>query len=284
MTEEIFIGIRDFPQPYLPLLNIHNLDYLNCDHWNTYVPEWVRQEERIDFYNLFEQLEWKRKIEQITYTRTKFEEQILQEKHKNKPKSYKKHKSNIYESKKEHQVEILAPIINQLANMTHANWIIDYDRNVLGIESCEATIHSNLSKYQQELYNHIKYKSTSTIVNSETNFRELFYQTLHCCSSSFLLYYCNENDPCSFTLSHRLIRKKQTKLDRNARMLAVHPFETNKADQALNSGVWYRALMQVLLVEVDGLTTGLQDIKLEKLTKRYLIFEEYVWKALDKLN
>ncbi|CAF1260953.1 unnamed protein product [Rotaria sordida] len=258
---------------------------------------------------------------------------IQLEKHKNKPKSYKQHKLNIYESKKEHQVEILAPIINQLANMAHANSIIDYksgrdylgvkishdyDRNVLGIESCEATVHSNLSKYQKELYDHIKYKSTSTIVNSETNFGELFYQTLHCCSSSFLLcnihacrslsssllyqftenfpvratakiaYYCNENDPCSFTLSHRLIRKKQTKLDRNARMLAVHPFETNKADQALNSGVWYRALMQVLLVEVDGLTTGLQDIKLGKLTKRWvhhnviLINRDYIIDYIQK--
>ncbi|CAF3958193.1 unnamed protein product, partial [Rotaria sordida] len=216
-----------------------------------------------------------------------------------KTKSYKQHKLNIYESKKEHQVEILAPIINQLANMAHANSIIDYksgrdylgvkishdyDRNVLGIESCEATVHSNLSKYQKELYDHIKYKSTSTIVNSETNFGELFYQTLHCCSSSFLLYYCNKNDPCSFTLSHRLIHKKQTKLDRNARMLPVHPFETNKADQTLNAGVWYRVLMQVLLVEVDRLTTSLQHIKLRKLTKKSLTYEEYVWKALDKLN
>ncbi|CAF1261013.1 unnamed protein product [Rotaria sordida] len=67
-------------------------------------------------------------------------------------------------------------------------------------------------------------------------------------------------------------------------MLPVHPFETNKADQTLNAGVWYRVLMQVLLVEVDRLTTSLQHIKLRKLTKKSLTYEEYVWKALDKLN
>ena len=55
MTEEILIGIRDFLQPYLPLLNSHNVDYLTCDHWNTYVPEWIRREERINLYDLFEQ-------------------------------------------------------------------------------------------------------------------------------------------------------------------------------------------------------------------------------------
>jgi hypothetical protein len=42
--------------------------------------------------------------------------------------------------------------------------------------------------------------------------------------------------------------------------------------------------MQILLVEVYELTTGLEDIKLGKLTKKALTFEEYVWKALEKLK
>ncbi|CAF1503057.1 unnamed protein product [Rotaria sp. Silwood1] len=367
MIEEILVGIRDFLQPYLPLLNTHNVDYLTRDHWNTYVPKWIRQEERIDLYDLFEQryreclpaknfleefidniIEWKRKIEQITYTREKFEEEILQEKHKNELKSYKHITRTFMSKKKEHEVEILAPVIDQLANMASTDSIIDYgsgrgylgvkishdyERNVLGIESCEATVHSSerrielLLKYQKDLCDNTKYKTTSTIVDSETNFQKLFYQTFNCHSLSFLLcslhacgslscsllyhfvknpsvraianvaccyhlleekYVANpftsiETDPCSFPLSHRLIQEK-TKLGRNARMLAVQSFERNKADHTLNAGLWYRALMQVILIEVYGLTTDLQDIKLGKLTKKSLTFEEYVWKALDKLK
>jgi len=140
MTEEILIGIRDFLQPYLPLLNTHNVDYLTHDHWNHYIPEWVRQEERINLYDLFEQryredlptknkleefideiIQWKRKIEQITYTREKFEQEILQVKDKNQPKSYKYTSRTFMSQKKEHEVEILAPIINQLATMSDSD-------------------------------------------------------------------------------------------------------------------------------------------------------------------
>ncbi len=70
----------------------------------------------------------------------------------------------------------------------------DYDRNVLGIESCEATVHSGekrielLLKYQKEQPSDTqKYKTTSTIINSQTNFENLFYQTFNSYSSSFLL-------------------------------------------------------------------------------------------------
>lgn len=42
--------------------------------------------------------------------------------------------------------------------------------------------------------------------------------------------------------------------------------------------------MQVILVEIYELTTALEDIKLGKLAKKALTFEEYVWKALDKLK
>ncbi|CAF2043682.1 unnamed protein product [Rotaria magnacalcarata] len=369
MTEQILLGIRDFLQPYLPLLNSHNVDYLTCNHWNTYVPEWIRQEDTVDLYDLFEKrykqrsparhlleelidqiVDWKRKIEQITYTREQFEEQILPEKCENELKSLKHTTRTFMSPKKEHEVEILAPIINRLANMVNIDSIIDYgsgrgylgvkisydyERNVLGIESSEEILHSGekrietLSKYQKELHDTIKYKTTSTIVNSETNFEKLFSETFDSYSSSFLLCslhacgslscsllnhfvenlsvravanvaccyhlleekfvanpftnYYSENDPCSFPLSHRLIQEK-AKLGRNARMLAVQSFERNKADQTLNAGLWYRALMQVLLVEIYGLATGLQDIKLGKLTKKSMTFEEYVWKAVDKLK
>ncbi|CAF1176836.1 unnamed protein product [Adineta steineri] len=367
MTEEILIGIRNFLQPYLPLLNSHNVDYLIRDHWSTYVPEWIRQEERINLYDLFSQryqeslsaknrleelideiIEWRKKIERVTYTREKFEEEILRE--KDQTKSYKFITRTFMSQKKEHEVDILAPVINQLANMSNADSIIDYgsgrgylgvqishdyDRNVLGIESCEATAHSGerrlelISKYQKELNNNKKYKTTSTIVNSETNFENLFYQTFNSYSSSFLLcglHACgslscsliyhfvensavraianvaccyhlleekfvpnpftklsSENDPCSFPLSYRLIQEK-TKLGRNARMLAVQSFERNKADQTLNAGLWYRALMQVILVEVYQLASALEDIKLGKINRKPLTFEEYVWKALGKLK
>jgi hypothetical protein len=42
--------------------------------------------------------------------------------------------------------------------------------------------------------------------------------------------------------------------------------------------------MQVILVEIYELTTGLEDIKLGKITKKSFTFEEYVWKALEKLK
>lgn len=316
MTEEILLGIRDFVQPYLPLLNTHNVDYLIHDHWMTYVPEWIREDERINLYDLFDQryhecssarnrleefideiVQWRRKIEQVTYTREKFEQNILQDKHKNSMKSFKYINRTFMSEKKEHEVDILAPIINQLAEISHANSIIDYgsgrgylgvqlshdyNRNVLGIESCESTVHSGeqrrklLLKFQKELQNNTRYQTTSTLINSETNFEKLFYETFHTYSSSFLLcglHACgslscsllyhfiqnstvhsianvaccyhlleekfssnpftglsHENDPCSFPLSRKLIQN-QTKLGRNARMLAVQSYERNKADQ-----------------------------------------------------
>ena len=42
--------------------------------------------------------------------------------------------------------------------------------------------------------------------------------------------------------------------------------------------------MQVLLIDVFELTDALDDIKLGKLAKKSLTFEEYVWKAVDKLK
>ncbi|CAF4350280.1 unnamed protein product, partial [Adineta steineri] len=52
----------------------------------------------------------------------------------------------------------------------------------------------------------------------------------------------------------------------------------------LNAGLWYRALMQVILVEVYQLASALEDIKLGKINRKPLTFEEYVWKALGKLK
>ncbi len=64
-------------------------------------------------------------------------------------------------------------------------------------------------------------------------------------------------------------------------MLAVQSFERNKVDQTLNAGLWYRALLQIILVEIYELKN---DIKLGKLMRKPLTFEEYVWKALEKLK
>jgi hypothetical protein len=40
----------------------------------------------------------------------------------------------------------------------------------------------------------------------------------------------------------------------------------------------------VILVEIYQSTISLEDIKLGKLMKKSLTFEEYVWKALEKLK
>jgi hypothetical protein len=42
--------------------------------------------------------------------------------------------------------------------------------------------------------------------------------------------------------------------------------------------------MQVILIEIYELKSNLEDIKLGKLMKKSLTFEEYVWKALEKLK
>ena len=69
----------------------------------------------------------------------------------------------------------------------------DYERNVLGIESCENIVRSSerrietLSKYQKECNDKKKYHTVLSIINSETNFERLFYQTFQYYSSSYLL-------------------------------------------------------------------------------------------------
>lgn len=42
--------------------------------------------------------------------------------------------------------------------------------------------------------------------------------------------------------------------------------------------------MQMILIEIYEFKSGLDDIKLGKLMKKPLTFEEYIWKALDKLK
>ena len=243
MIEEILLGIRDFLQPYLPLLNSHNVDYLLRDHWHTYVPEWIRQEERINLYEFFEQrekdnlpatnqleqliddiIQWKRKIEQVTYTREKFEREILLE---NRSISSKYCSRTFMSEKKEHEVDILAPVIDQVATLSHADSIIDYgsgrgylgvqlsqhySRNILGIESCESTVYSGeermklLFKHQKQTIADQKYQTTSTIVNSETDFEKLFYDTFHFHSSSFLLCGLHACGSLSCSLLYHYVR------------------------------------------------------------------------------
>lgn len=137
MTEEILLGLRDFLKPYLPLLNTHNVDYLIRDHWNTFVPEWIRQTERINLYDALEEryqtekpvinpldelldqiVYWRRRMEQITYTRERFEEEIHLE--KDRP-SVKFRARTFMSEKKEHEVDILAPVIDQIARLSQSD-------------------------------------------------------------------------------------------------------------------------------------------------------------------
>lgn len=229
MTEEILLDLCNFLQPYLPLLNTHNVDYLTRDHWTTYVPEWIRQEdENVNLYDLYDQryhelkpvqnrldefldeiISWRKKIEQMIYTREDFEKKISSDKEQTEQIPTFKYTNRTFMSqKKEHEIDILAPIINQLVLLSNADAIIDYgsgrgylgvqlaynyNRYVLGIESCELTVHSGeerrklLLKHQKEFEQNSKYQTTSNLINSETNFEKLFYETFHFHSSSFLL-------------------------------------------------------------------------------------------------
>ena len=243
MTEDILCGLRDFLRPYLPLLNTHNVDYLVRDHWNTYVPEWIRRMERTNLYdalderyqqdksveNPFDELlnqmvYWRRRIEQITYTHEKFEEIIGLR--RDRPVS-KSRVRTFMSQKKEHEVDILAPVIDQIAHLSHSDSIIDYGsgrgylgvqlahdyhRYVLGIESCEMTVHSGeqrmklLFKHQKESEDDRRYRSTSTIVHSQTDFENLFYQTFQCHSSSFLLCGLHACGGLSASLLYHFVR------------------------------------------------------------------------------
>lgn len=141
MTEEILLGLRDFLQPYLPLLNTHNVDYLVRDHWNSFIPEWMRRTEPINLYDALEEryqtekpvasplddlldqiVYWRRRIEQITYTRERFEEEIGLE--KDRP-SFKFRMRTFMSEKKEHEVDILAPVIDQIARLSQSDSVND---------------------------------------------------------------------------------------------------------------------------------------------------------------
>ena len=137
MAEEILVGLRDFLVPYLPLVNSHNVDYLTCHHWTVYVPECVRREETtVDLYDVYEQrtretapatnafeafidqlVQWRRRLEPVTYTHDRFEQEVLQANDRQPRKSYKYANRTFMSEKKEHEVDILAPVIDHIANM-----------------------------------------------------------------------------------------------------------------------------------------------------------------------
>lgn len=140
--EDILVGLNTFLQPYLSLANSHNVDYLTCDHWNTYVPEWLKSADRIDLYNLYDQhwqqtndveindalqnfieelIEWRRRIETVVYTKERFELEILSRLNDTESKQFKYKNRTFMSQKKEHEVDVLAPIINQIARLAHAN-------------------------------------------------------------------------------------------------------------------------------------------------------------------
>ena len=140
MSEDVLLGLRDFLRPYLSLVNSHNVDYLTRDHWQSFVPEWIRDEEEINLYDLYEQrrqhgslatssaldtwldqlIHWRRRFEEVTHTRERFEREVLTEKDQQQRKGYKQANRTFMSEKKEHEVDILAPLIEEIAQMAHA--------------------------------------------------------------------------------------------------------------------------------------------------------------------
>lgn len=249
MAEEVLLGLCDFLQRYLPLVNSHNVDYLTHDHWHHYMPSWFQGNEPIDLYQLFEQryeqsslpvttseleafidqlVDWRKKIERVIWTKERFDQQILSQRDKNKPKGYKYANRTFMSEKKEHEVDVLSPVIDQVACLSSAHSIIDYgsgrgyldvqlahdyDRPVLGIELSAATVHSGerrhdlMMKYQKEFGPDHQYRTTSTLVTSETNFEDLFYQTFQLPSSSFLLCGLHACGSLSASLLYHYVEK-----------------------------------------------------------------------------
>jgi hypothetical protein len=89
----------------------------------------------------------------------------------------------------------------------------DYKRNILGIESCEATVHSGerrrelLVKYHKDLSENQHYRTTSTLVDRETNFEDLYYQTFQSTCCSFLLCGLHACGALSCSLLHHFVDK-----------------------------------------------------------------------------
>ena len=136
MAEEILVGLRDFLVPYLPLINSHNVDYLTRHHWTVYVPECVRREPTVNLYDAYEQryretapatnvfdefidqlVHWRRRVESVTYTHDRYEQEVLQANDRQPRKSSKCANRTFMSEKKEHEVDILAPAIDRIANM-----------------------------------------------------------------------------------------------------------------------------------------------------------------------
>jgi hypothetical protein len=144
MAEDILIGMHNFLLPYLPLINSHNVDYLTRDHWHVYMPESIRQSQHVDLYDLYEQryeqslpvatsldafidqiVQWRKRIEQVTWTRERFNNEIFADSTQQQTVKSSKYVNRTFMSeKKEHEVDILAPVIDQIATLVHADSVI----------------------------------------------------------------------------------------------------------------------------------------------------------------
>jgi len=64
-------------------------------------------------------------------------------------------------------------------------------------------------------------------------------------------------------------------------MLAVQSFERNRIDETKNDGLWYRAVFQVMLIEIFQLE---KRVELGKMKRKPKDFNEYVERAVKKLE
>jgi len=124
MLDETILALNEFLSGYLPLLNSHNVDYLTNDHWNTFVPECIRENYRdINLYN--EQISTKNiELNQFLHRFTDFRKQI---EGLTTDKSRFLHNQSVQSStriftsqKKSHEIEILAPVIHQIAIVSNS--------------------------------------------------------------------------------------------------------------------------------------------------------------------
>ena len=135
----------------------------------------------------------------------------------------------------------------------------DYQRNVLGIESCEATAHSGarrqelLTRYQRALTGNEHYRTTSTLVNSETNFQELFSDLFQSPSSSFLLCGLHACGSLSCSLIHHFVSNASVRALVNVaccyhlleEKFAVNPFTRRSSVDELASTVLFLRVRSV---------------------------------------
>ncbi|CAF0959716.1 unnamed protein product [Didymodactylos carnosus] len=158
MALPVLNGICQFIHPFLPFLNSHNVDYLTDDHWNVYLPQYIRDsllssktEQIYDLYDnhsnasesempfnkqittlesLFDIIiYWKKQIKQLTLTSSTYKQDLDNIKHLQNDEQRKKPPANLsrfMNEKKEHEVDRLVELIAHLASVTQSDVIVDY--------------------------------------------------------------------------------------------------------------------------------------------------------------